>query len=109
MGFIKNLLRFFLKFIVGVVVLLLALIAAGVFLNLNAERKAKDFCARIPIGEKLSAFIRLADQSGLRHFESSKQDEHRFMFQGWVFNRAECVVQHVEGTVKNTSTTMAGD
>ena len=108
MGFFKKLLRFFLKSIAAVVVLFLVLIAVEIFLNLNAERKAKDFCAKIQTGEKLSAFLQVADKSGLRHFESSNQDEHHFTFQGWVFNRAECVVQHVEGTVTSTTTT-AGD
>ena len=64
--------------------------------NWAAEKNAKNFCSRIEPGSDISLaivkFEREISKSSALHYGSSKQKEHVFIFKGFMFDKAYCIV-----------------
>jgi hypothetical protein len=97
----KKLLRIVGLLIAVPVALLGIAVAAALYLNDRAEREAGALCTSIEVGSTQAQAVTLGRARGGRHSQAGS--EHRFFFQGWVFNGAQCVVQIQAGKVVSAS------
>ena len=97
-----------LALLIGIpVVLLAAAVAAGLYLNQRAEADAGTFCSSINVGMPEADAVALGQASTRRHSQSG--NEHRFFFQGWVFNGSECIVRVEAGKVVAAKASIVDD
>jgi len=82
-------------------------IAVALFMNDRAERGARSLCSSISVGSAEDAAVTLGRAKSGRHSQAGS--EHKFFFQGWVFNGAECVVRVNAGKVVSTETATIED
>ena len=103
----KKILRV-LALLIGIPVVLLAVaVAAGLYLNERAEAAAGTLCSSINVGMPEADAVALGLASTQRHSQSGNQ--HRFFFQGWVFNGSECIVQVEAGKVVAAKASIVDD
>jgi hypothetical protein len=97
-----------LALVLAVPVLLLGIaIAVGLYMNERAERAAQSLCASIQAGSAEDEAVTLGRANSGRHLQAGS--EHKFFFQGWVFNGAECVVRVNAGKVVSAAAATTGD
>jgi hypothetical protein len=89
------------------VVLVSIAVAVGLSMNQHAEHEARSLCASIPVGSAEDVALALGGAKSGRHAQAGS--EHRFFFQGWVFNGAECVVRVNAGKVVSVAVTSLED
>jgi hypothetical protein len=93
----KKLLRV-LALIVAVPLVLVGIaVAVGLYVNARAEHEAESLCSSIKAGTVEDQAVALGRAKSARHLQAG--NEHKFFFQGWVFNGAECVVHVNAGKV----------
>lgn len=103
--FLRNLLVLITKLFFGLVVLIVLVIAIGVYANHRAIKAAEHFCDQIAVGSNLSQSVEAAKAAGVRHIEPL----HQFYFQGWVFNAALCIVEVEDNKVLSKRIEMRGN
>ena len=91
------------------ILVMVALVIAGIYLNHRAEQRSAEFCESVAGGVKLSELISHAAQLGMKHYQNNHSDQHHFTFPGFVFNWSDCIVEAREGSVTQKWTTPSQD
>ena len=99
--------RLLIRFGAGIVLILVALVGIGLYLNYSAEKNARQFCAEIPVGSDIAIAVAKAKDSGIRHWY---EEWHTFYFPGSMFDVAVCEVStDPQGRVKAKSARIERD
>jgi len=103
--------------VLGAIALFIAVLIGSVlgfagYANYAAERAAKAFCGKTPLGSDVNLAVLRAPQEGVRYrgrLGRNGKEEHRFEVQGWVFNAGVCRVEVANGKVTSVHAQMEGD
>jgi hypothetical protein len=79
-------------FVLCVVLLLVAYGAWGAYANSRAEDAAKALCAATRVGEPIEAVSARAAATDPPPRAIHDGDQHRYVYQGMIFNSRDCVV-----------------
>ncbi|MBC3919108.1 hypothetical protein H8L32_16575 [Undibacterium sp. CY18W] len=94
---IKKILRKVTKIVLSVILILMIFPAAVLYANWSAENEAKAFCDAVDTGSNISlAIIKFETKIGEKetlHYEFNDGRGHRFLFSGFMFDKAQCTVQ----------------
>ncbi|MFZ6769980.1 hypothetical protein ACO0LM_23240 [Undibacterium sp. Di26W] len=84
------------KIILSLILILMFFTATVLYANWSAENDAKTFCDEVEIGLNISLAIKKFEKKiGKKetlHYEIKEGEGHRFLFPGFMFDKAECTV-----------------
>lgn len=103
----KKLLRVLALIVAVPLVLVGFAVAAGFYMNERAEHEAQSLCSSIKVGSAEAHAVALGRATSGRHLQAG--NEHRFFFQGWVFNGTECAIRVNAGSVVSVAVATVGD